>query len=133
MKYFSLSLRLVIAAILFQTLFFKFSGAEESVYIFSTLGVEPLGRWFAGLSELIAGILVLIPMTQAIGALMSIGIMAGALLTHLFVIGIEVKGDGGLLFSLAVFVFICSLALVFIKREELVKMALEAQARLRKA
>ena len=37
-------LQLVAAGILLQTLFFKFTGAEESVYIFTTLGVEPWGR-----------------------------------------------------------------------------------------
>jgi putative oxidoreductase len=119
MKYFVLALRLVTAVILFQTLYFKFTGAPESIYIFSQLGVEPLGRWFAGVSELIAGILLLIPATQALGALMALGVISGALLSHLFVLGIVVQGDGGLLFGLAVIVFICSALIVFLKREAL--------------
>ena len=105
-----LVLRLIAAGILLQTLYFKFSGAPESIYIFSTLKVEPWGRWFAGLSELVASILLLIPATQAFGALMAIGIMLGAILSHLSVLGIIVQDDGGLLFSLAcVVLVICSL------------------------
>lgn len=112
MKYFSLFLRIVAAAILFQTLFFKFTGAPESIFIFSSLGVEPWGRWFAGIFELAACALLLIPATQDLGAFMGIGIMAGALLSHFLVLGVVVQNDGGLLFGLAWAVLIaCSLVL----------------------
>ena len=47
-------LQVVVAVILLQTLFFKFTGAAESVYIFSTLGAEPWGRLGSGVVELIA-------------------------------------------------------------------------------
>jgi putative oxidoreductase len=114
-----LGLRLIAAAILMQTLFFKFTGAPESKYIFTTLGVEPWGRWFAGASELVASILLLVPMTQIFGALMAIGIMLGALLSHVFVLGLGVQDDGGLLFSLACVVLICSVLVVFLRREEI--------------
>src|SRR6516162_392880 len=99
-------LQLAVAGILLQTLFFKFTGAEESVYIFSKLGAEPVGRIGSGVVELIASLLLLIPSTVTLGALLSMGVMAGAILSHLTVLGIEVKGDGGLLFALALTVFV---------------------------
>jgi uncharacterized membrane protein YphA (DoxX/SURF4 family) len=105
-----LILRLVTAVILLQTLYFKFSGASESIQIFSTLGVEPWGRWFTGVSELIASLLLLIPATQ---------IMLGAILSHVFVLGIVVQNDGGVLFALAVIVFVCSLVIVSLQTDKL--------------
>jgi uncharacterized membrane protein YphA (DoxX/SURF4 family) len=96
-----LFLRLVAAAILLQTLFFKFTGAPESKFIFSTLGVEPWGRWFSGAVELIASALLLISATQLLGALIAISVMAGAILSHIFVLGLVIQDDGGLLFGLA--------------------------------
>lgn len=101
--------RFVAALILFQTLFFKFTGAEESVYIFSTLGMEPWGRIGAGASEFVAAILLLLPATTLFGSMMTMGIMAGAILAHLLVLGIEVQGDGGLLFTLGLIVFVSAL------------------------
>lgn len=117
-----LGLRIITALILLQTLYFKFSGAPESIYIFSTLGMEPWGRLGSGLGELIAGILILIPATQAIGALVSLGIITGAILSHIFVLGIEVQGDGGLLFGLAVTVFVCSAIIVVVRRFDLLNL-----------
>ncbi len=105
--------KLVAAGILLQTLYFKFSGAEESVYIFSTLGAEPYGRIGSGVVELIASILILIPRTTLLGALMGLGTMVGAIVSHLFILGIEVKNDGGQLFALAVITFTCCAFLVF--------------------
>ncbi|MEO8255621.1 MAG: DoxX family protein [Flavobacterium sp.] len=106
-------LRITASVIFLQTLYFKFSGAEESVYIFSTLGIEPYGRIGSGIVELIATILILIPRTTLLGALMGVGAMLGAIFSHLFVLGIEVKNDRGLLFILAIIVFICCLALIY--------------------
>ncbi|MDQ8202209.1 DoxX family protein [Pelagicoccus sp. SDUM812003] len=92
----------IVAAVIFaQTLFFKFAGAEESVYIFSTLGVEPWGRWLAGISELVAAGLLMHPRLSWLGAMVGVGVMLGAIASHLLVLGIEVQDDGGLLFSLA--------------------------------
>jgi uncharacterized membrane protein HdeD (DUF308 family) len=68
----SWALRGIAAAILLQTLFFKFSGAKESVYIFSTLGMEPWGRIGSGVVELIASILLLLPPTVVFGAILSL-------------------------------------------------------------
>lgn len=118
-KIFVLILRIVAAGILLQTLFFKFTGAPESIFIFSTLGVEPWGRWFAGVSELIAAILLLVPSTQVLGALMAIGIMVGAILSHIAVLGVEVQGDGGLLFYLACVTLACSAIVLWFQRQML--------------
>lgn len=104
-------LRLVAAGILLQTLFFKFTGAEESVYIFRTLGVEPWGRLGTGVMELAASILLLVPGTVAFGALLAMGLMGGAIMSHLTVLGIAVGGDGGLLFALACVVLLCAAGL----------------------
>lgn len=93
--------RLIVAVILLQTLFFKFTAAPESVYIFSTVGAEPWGRIGTGIIELIAAALILIPRTSWMGALTAMAVMAGAILAHLTVLGIDVQGDSGLLFALA--------------------------------
>lgn len=111
--------QLLAAAILLQTLFFKFTASEESVYIFSTLGMEPVGRIGSGVAELIASVLLLIPAFAPMGALLAMGVMAGAITSHLAVLGIEVKGDGGLLFGLAVTVFLCSAIVLVIRRASL--------------
>jgi uncharacterized membrane protein YphA (DoxX/SURF4 family) len=122
-------LRLVVAAVLLQTLFFKFTGAAESVYIFETLGAEPYGRLASGVAELVASVLILAPPTVALGALLSLGVMSGAILSHLTVLGIEIMGDGGLLFALAVIVFTCSgaLLLAFVDQLPVVGPALRAR------
>ncbi len=115
---FSWILRLVAAVILLQTLFFKFSGHPESVELFTKLGVEPWGRIGTGIIELIAGIVLLIPATAFIGGLLGVGLMSGAILSHLTVIGIESKGDGGQLFMLAIIVLVCCcLILLFHKNQ----------------
>lgn len=105
-------MRLVVAGVLLQTLFFKFTGAAESVFIFETLGAEPHGRIGSGVVELVAAVLILVPSTAASGALLSVGVMSGAILSHLTVLGIEIMGDGGLLFALAVIVFVFSAAVL---------------------
>ncbi|UUF14993.1 MULTISPECIES: DoxX family membrane protein [Flavobacterium] len=112
-------LRITASVILLQTLFFKFSGAEESIYIFSTLGVEPYGRIGSAIAELIAAILILMPKTTWLGALGAAGIMIGAILSHLFVLGIEIQNDGGLLFALAVITLLCSLGLLYFNKNKL--------------
>src|SRR5204862_7865672 len=104
----SWALQIIIAVILFQTLFFKFAGAEESKYIFSTLGLEPWGRIGSGVVELIAVILLLIPRTVPYGAILALGTISGAIMSHLTKLGIVVKNDGGLLFILACGVFVGS-------------------------
>jgi len=111
----------VVAVILLQTLFFKFTGAPESVYIFETVGAEPWGRYGSGIVELIAAVLLLVPRpnTIPIGALLSLGVISGAIVSHLTILGISVQGDGGFLFALAVTVFIGSLVVLFIRRRSI--------------
>jgi uncharacterized membrane protein YphA (DoxX/SURF4 family) len=112
-------IKLTAVVILLQTLFFKFTGAEESVYIFQTLGIEPFGRIGSGIVELIASVLILIPRTTLLGALLALGTMVGAIVSHLFVLGIEVKNDGGLLFILASVTFACSLYLILMNKNKI--------------
>ena len=112
-------LQLVAAGILFQTLFFKFTGAEESVYIFSMLGAEPWGRIASGVIELVVVALLLVPATTAIGAFLAVGVACGAILSHLTRLGIVVKDDGGLLFGLACTVLVASLIVLVLRRHEL--------------
>ena len=119
-------LQLTVAGILLQTLFFKFTGAEESVYIFRSVGrflhlagVEPWGRIGSGIVELIASLLLIVPATASIGAVLTMGVMAGAIASHLIVLGIDVKGDGGLLFGLAVTAFVGSAIVLALRRSQL--------------
>jgi uncharacterized membrane protein YphA (DoxX/SURF4 family) len=111
--------RIVAAVILLQTLFYKFSASTESVYIFTKLHAEPWGRIGSGVMELIASILILIPRTTAYGALLGLGIMGGAILSHIFVLGYVVEDDGGLLFIYSILVFISCLYLVLKYRKSL--------------
>lgn len=113
-------MRLLAAGILLQTLFFKFTGAAESVYIFTTLGVEPWGRITTGVIELIASVLLLLPRTVAAGAGLAALVMTGAILSHLTRLGIALPlvDDRGVLFALAVTVWACSAALIVLHRFE---------------
>jgi putative oxidoreductase len=111
--------RLVAAVILLQTLFFKFTGAPESVYIFTTLGAEPWGRIGSGIAELLASGLLLWTGTAGFGGVLAMGLMAGAIGSHLTRLGIEVHGDGGLLFALAWVVFLCGAATAWWHRDGL--------------
>lgn len=121
MKILSHALAAIVAIILFQTLFFKFTGAPESVFIFNSLGAEPWGRWLSGVTELLAGLLILVPASRAFGAVLSLGIIIGALLSHIFVLGIVVQDDGGLLFALAAVVFVLSGAIIYLEKVTLLK------------
>ncbi|MEP0846403.1 MAG: DoxX family protein [Phycisphaerae bacterium] len=116
-------LQLVAAAILFQTLFFKFTAAEESVYIFTTLGMEPWGRIGSGIAELVACVLLLAPRTGPVGALLALGVISAAIVSHLTKLGIVVRDDGGLLFALALVTFTSCAAVLLIRRCELPALA----------
>src|SRR5215470_15471685 len=112
-------LRITAAAILLQTLFFKFTAAPESVYIFTKVGAEPWGRIGSGVIELIASILLLTPRFTWLGSIIAMAVMAGAIFSHLTVLGIEVQGDKGLLFALALIVFVSSSVNLLIHRAEI--------------
>ena len=111
----------ITAIILLQTLYFKFSAHPDSVMIFSKLGIEPIGRIGLGIIELIASILLLIPQTSKFGGLLSMGIMSGAIASHLLILGIEVNDDGGKLFILAIIAWSCSSLISYIYRNELIQ------------
>lgn len=111
-------LRIIAALIMLQTLYFKFSGSEESVYIFSRLGMEPWGRIGTGILELIASFLILYPKTTFFGSMLAIGLMTGAIFAHLTKLGISVKNDGGQLFIYALLVLISSIVLTVIYRND---------------
>lgn len=115
-------IRIVPAVILLQTLFFKFAASAESVFIFETLGMEPVGRIASGIAEAVAAVLLLIPRTKIYGAMLAGGIMLGAIASHLFVLGIEVKGDGGLLFALALVTLVCCLLVLYADREKITQL-----------
>ena len=111
--------RIAAAVILLQTLYFKFSGASESVYIFTKLGVEPWGRYASGVVELFAALLLLFPRTTWAGALLAAAVMLGAIGSHLTKLGIVVQNDGGLLFALALIVLTCALVTAYIHRRQI--------------
>src|SRR6266536_5835620 len=111
--------RIVAAVILGQTLFFKFTGVDESIYIFTKVGLEPWGRYGSGVAELIATILLLTPRFAWAGALLALGVISGALVSHLTVLGIVVQNDGGLLFGLAITVFVTCAVTAFLHRRQI--------------
>jgi uncharacterized membrane protein YphA (DoxX/SURF4 family) len=112
-------LRLTAAVILAQTLWFKFTAAPESVYIFDKVGLGAPGRIGSGVAELIAALLLVIPRTAWLGAGLAIAVMGGAIMSHLTVLGIDVMGDHGELFGLAVTVALCSAIVLFLHRRDL--------------
>ena len=107
-KYLPVVIRIIVAVILLQTLYYKFGGHPDSIYIFEKTGLGDAGRIGSGIAELIAAILILIPRTAWLGATLAVGIMAGAILMHLTKLGIEINGDGGTLFGMAIVVFVLS-------------------------
>ena len=111
--------RLTAAIILLQTLFFKFTGAPESVYIFTKVGLEPWGRYGSGVAELVAAILLLSSCHCWLGAMLALGVMGGAIISHLTKLGIVVQDDGGLLFALAITVAVCSLITLALHRRQI--------------
>lgn len=111
-------LRIIAAVIMLQTLYFKFTGAEESIYIFSRIGMEPWGRIGTGVLELVASLLILYPRTTHFGALLALGLMGGAIFFHLTKLGVSVMGDKGQLFIYALLVFLSSAGLLLICREK---------------
>ncbi|MBJ6369013.1 DoxX family membrane protein [Snuella sedimenti] len=117
----TLILRITVAIILLQTLRFKFSAHPDSVYIFTKVGMEPFGRISIGIIELIASILILIPKTIWIGALLTLGVIGGAIIMHLSILGIQVNNDNGLLFLTAVVTFILSIIILYKERHRLPK------------
>jgi hypothetical protein len=115
----SLLCRGIAAVILLQTLFFKFTAAPESVYIFTKVGLEPWGRIGSGVAELVAALLLFVPGYHWLGAIVAIGVLAGAIMSHLTVLGIVVMDDGGLLFILALVTVACCAVVLFFERRSI--------------
>ena len=113
-------LRVTVAVILIQTLYFKFSGHPESVHIISALGIEPWGRIGLGIMELITALLILFPKTKILGMVASLGIILGAVFSHILVLGLNVSNDGGALFTLALIVLIATTIFLTIHKNELI-------------
>lgn len=124
--------RLIAAIIMLQTLYFKFSAAEESVYIFTTIGMEPWGRIGIGVMELVASVLLLIPFTSVIGAGLGIGLMLGAMFFHLTKLGIDVMNDGGQLFYLALTTTICCVMVLILDRSSILNWIARGTALIKK-
>jgi putative oxidoreductase len=112
-------LRLTAAVILAQTLWFKFTAAPESVYIFDKVGLGAPGRIGSGVAELIAAILLVLPRTAWLGSALALGVMGGAIMSHLTVLGIVVMNDHGELFGLALTVAVCSAIVLFLHRRDI--------------
>lgn len=113
----SIILSIIVAVILLQTLRFKFLVHPDSVYIFTKVGMEPWGRIGIGILELIASILLFFPKRIWLGSGLAAGLMAGAVMMHLTMIGIEVKGDGGTLFYTAIITLILSLIILWSQKK----------------
>lgn len=118
-NYLSLALRIIVAVILLQTLRFKFLAHPDSIYIFTQVGMEPWGRIGIGVLKLIASILLFLPKKIWMGAGLATGLMAGAVMMPLTMIGIEVKDDGGTLFYTAIATLILSLIILWGKKKNI--------------
>jgi len=114
-------LRLLAAGIMLMTLYYKFTGHEQSKRLFTELGMEPWGRIGTGIFELIASILILYPRTTGYGALLGMGLMAGALFFHLTKLGIVWDGDAWL-FIYALTAFLSCAILVLFYRKQLLSL-----------
>jgi hypothetical protein len=111
--------RVIAAGIMLETLFFKFTGAPESVYIFSQMNLESWWRYGQGVWELIASVLLLLPRTGWAGGVLTLGAIGAAIVSHLTVLGIEIQGDGGLLFGMAWTAFLSGAVVTFLHRREI--------------
>ncbi|MEH6309200.1 DoxX family protein [Olivibacter sp. CPCC 100613] len=115
-------IKLLAAIIMLQTLFFKFTAAPESVYLFTKIGMEPWGRIGVGILEIFASLLILIPRTTAFGALLGLGLMSGALFFHFTILGVVVQGDSGRLFIYALLVFFSCIILLIAFKSQLLQL-----------
>lgn len=120
---------LAAAAILLQTLYFKFSAAPESVYIFSQLHLEPYGRIGIGILELFISLLLIFRRTSVWGSLFGLAVMIGAIVSHVLVLGIEVRNDKGLLFFLALAVFVLCLVSLILQKNKVLAFCKRLQER----
>jgi putative oxidoreductase len=99
-----------------NSIFQIFSFGRVGFY-FHNRGNGTLGRWLVGALELVASILLFIPAMVWLGAILAIGLMAGAIGMHVTLLGIEVQGDGGQLFMYAAIVLVCASYVFWIRRK----------------
>jgi hypothetical protein len=110
---------LIAAGIMIETLFFKFTGAQESIYIFKKMGTEPWWRWGQGIWELLASICLLTRRYKWAGGILGTGAMLAAILSHMTWLGYSIQGDHGLLFGMAVVSFLSCATVMFLHRHEI--------------
>lgn len=110
---------LIAAGIMIETLFFKFTGAQESIYIFKRMGTEPWWRWGQGILEILASICLLTRRLKWAGGTLGTGAMLAAILSHMTWLGYSIQGDHGLLFGMAVVSFLCCAIVLFLHRHEI--------------
>ncbi|MBL4643248.1 MAG: DoxX family protein [Flavobacteriaceae bacterium] len=120
-KYLPVFLKLIAAVIMLQTLFFKFSGAQQSIDLFTILAQEneALLRIGTGILELIAAVLLFTPRRTWLGALLTVGLMGGAILSHITILGIVHNNDGGLLFTGSAITFLAGSILLLLHKKEI--------------
>jgi len=109
----------IAAAIMVETLFFKFTAAPESVYIFKRMGTEPWMRWVQGLWELLASICLLWPRMKWAGGILTTSAMLAAILSHMTWLGYSIQGDHGLLFGMALVTFTCGVTVMWMYRHHI--------------
>ncbi len=118
-NYIIFGLRIIVIIILVQTLRFKFTAHPDSVYIFTTVGLEPYGRIGIGIIELIISFLLIFPKTVWLGSGLAVGVMGGAIIMHITELGIVVNEDSGILFYTALVTFAVSLLLLWVYRKDI--------------
>lgn len=120
-KFFPIILKLIAAIIMLETLYFKFSGAQESIDLFTKIAGdnEAMMRIGTGILELSAAILLFVPKKTWLGALLTIGLMSGAILSHLTILGIEHNNDNGALFISAFIAFLAGITLFILNKKEI--------------
>ena len=119
---------LFIAWVFLWYLQYKFTGHPGSVHLFNILttwlgfeGYEAVMRIGTGTAELFASLLILYPRTQAIGGLISTGIMTGAIFFHVVSpLGIDPYNDGADLFKKACAVWVLGLFIAVLRRDDLI-------------
>lgn len=112
-------LRIITTYIIFQIVYFKLSGDPQCIFVFEKMEIEPHGRFITGLIELVVGIFLLVPNTKLLGILGAFGAASCCLTAHFTVLGIEINNDGGQLFSMTASVFVLSIILSIIHKDEI--------------
>lgn len=111
-------LTVIITIIVLQSVYFKFTGGAEMVYVFRALNVEPFGRYLSALMEFAACMLLYFQKTRLLGATLTMFLMLLAMLAHFCFLGLEVLGDAAIMFMLALMTFSLSSILIYRYRED---------------